>query len=375
MAKDTKAPDEYILMRRIYDNLQYLDYESAFDPVKRHFPYLTTVYFAFAGQSAKEQFDYFAALCVWMMQTHLGSKIETPSDYDEPAQVADNLILELPAIGFKLSFSSSKLVPGCGLAVCTILDAIVRQTIKKCRFSPRGLRVVGGTGGPDEIETVGGDDDADDAIIDDAVDVESDDGDAAVDVSVESGPRVVDSLDLKAEAERVAPRLQIRIPAAKSDWRTHFSQMNQHHTAIVDLMSQLTPILSKVGGDVTKAVQAIQNRERTLNSRFETSVSDYGERAARLATIEGRHKARVTEVNALQAELAEVAGRLGSTKDSLSEKQKEVSDNSPLMKIKAAIAKLREQIRTLELRSAILQRSLTQTWHDDKKLAKIQEPV
>jgi hypothetical protein len=46
-----------------------------------------------------------------------------------------------------------------------------------------------------------------------------------------------------------------------------------------------------------------------------------------------------------------------------------VSDNSPLMKIKQAIAKLREQIKALELRSAILQRSLTQTWQDEKEAA------
>lgn len=374
MSKDSKAPDEYILMRQIYDNLQYLDYETAFDPVKRHFPYLTTVYFAVPGQSAKEQFDYFAALCIWMMQTYLGSSIETPSDYDEPAQVADNLILALPAIGFKLNFSSTKLVPGHGLAVCTILDAIVRLTIKKRRFSPNSLRVLSGTGGNDEVETVG-EDDEDDGIIDDAVDVESDDDTDAnmIDVTADSTPKVIDSMDLKAEAERVAQRLQIRIPAAKSDWRTHFSQMNQHHNTIMECMNQLTPILSKIGGDVTKAVQAIQNRERTLNQRFETSISDYAERASKLATVETRHKSRVQEVNSLQAELNDVIRKLSQTKEDLNEKQKEVSDNSPLMKIKAAISKLREQIKALELRSSILQRSLTQTWQDDKEIAEVVE--
>lgn len=373
MSQDKKSPDEYILMRQIYDNLQYLDYETTFDPVKRHFPYLTTVYFAVQGQSAKEQFDYFAALCIWLMQTYLGSSIETPSDYDEPAQVADNLILALPQIGFKLNFSSSKLVPGHGLAVCTILDAVVRLTIKRRHFTPSSLKVLKVAGGKEDVETVGGgddDDDGDDGIIDDAIDVESDsdDGEAnMVDITADAGPKVIDSLDLKAEAERVAPRLQIRIPAAKSDWRTHFSQMNQHHTTIVDCMNQLAPILSKIGGDVTKAIQAIQTREKTLNSRFETSISDYADRASKLAAVEERHKARVAEVNKLQAELNDVIGKLGMTKENLDEKQKEVSDNSPLMKIKGAISKLREQIKALELRSSILQRSLTQTWREDKQ--------
>lgn len=368
MASDGKSPDEFVLMRRIYDNLQYLDYESEFDPVKRHLPYLTTVYFAFPGQSPKEQFDYFSGLCVWMMQTFLGSDIETPSDYDEPAQVADNLILALPSIGFKLNFSSSKLVPGNGIAVCTILDAMVRQALKKKKFAITRLRVVGGVDNNDKVETVGEDSDDDD-VIDDAVDVESDDdGEAdSISVAADNGVKVIDSLDLKAEAERVAQRLQIRIPNTKSDWRSHFSQMSQHHNSIVDMMNQLSPILGKIGGDVTKAIQAIQTREKTLNGRFETSVSDYAERAAKLSTVENRHRSRVTDVNALQAELADVVQKLGLTKGDLSEKQKEVSDNSPLMKIKGAISKLREQTRALEMRSAILQRSLTQTWQDNEE--------
>jgi estrogen-related receptor beta like 1 len=365
---DQKSPDEFILMRQIYDNLQYLEYETNFNPVSRHFPYLNTVYFAVAGQSAKEQFDYFAALCIWMMRSYLGSEIETPSDYDEPAQVADNLILALPAIGFKLNFSLSKLVPGHGLAVCTILDAIVRMTIKKRKFSPNSLRVVGGLGEKEEVETVGDDDDG---IVEEAIDVQSDgeDDGMTVDYAADAGQKVIDSMDLKAEATRVAPSLQIRIPAAKNDWRTHFSQMTQHQTTILDCMSQLTPILSKIGADVTKAIQAIQTRERTLNARFQTSISDYAERASKLAVVETRHASRKAEVDALQADLNEVVGRLGSVKENLTEKQKEVSDNSPLMKIRTAITKMREQIKALELRSSILQRSLMQTWQDEKDIA------
>jgi hypothetical protein len=39
----------------------------------------------------------------------LGSKIETPSEYEEPSTVADTFMLAMPGIGFKLSFSSPKL--------------------------------------------------------------------------------------------------------------------------------------------------------------------------------------------------------------------------------------------------------------------------
>jgi hypothetical protein len=44
----------------------------------------------------------------------LKSEIETPSEYEEASTVADNFMLAMPGIGFKLSFSSAKLGRGTG---------------------------------------------------------------------------------------------------------------------------------------------------------------------------------------------------------------------------------------------------------------------
>ncbi|KAH0804460.1 intraflagellar transport protein 57-like [Histomonas meleagridis] len=360
-------------MRQIYDALQYLNYETEFDPIKRHLPYLTPFYFALPAQSSKEQFDYFASLSIWLMQTYHHSDIATPSDYDEPSSVADNLMVALPSLGFKLNFSSSKLLPGHGIAVCTILDAILRLTLKRINFSPAPFRAISGFGGEEEVQTIGDSDD--DGIIDDAIDIQEDaennSDDYEVSDHVTGIPRnTIDSVDLKSEAERVASRLQIRIPTTKTDWRSHFSQMSQHHKSINEINSQLSPILTKVGADVTKAIQAIETREKNLNNRFEISVSEYAEKATALSVVEARHREKVAIVNELQEELKTVANNLNSTKESLNEKQKEVSDNTPLMKIKMGITKLKDEVKSLELQSAILQRSLIQSWLEENELAK-----
>lgn len=368
--KDGHKPgDEFMTMRQVYDSLQYLNYETEFDPIKRKLPYLTPIYFAVQQKSPKEQFDYFAGLCVWMMQTFLGSSIETPSDYDQPATVTDNLINNLAALSFKINFQPAKLISGHGFQCCSILEALCRLSLKKKGFSPPSFRVVSGLGGKDDEVEVRGEDDDDD-IVDDVVDVQEDEdkeNDAIItDFGNDAQSKVIDSLELKAEAERVAPRLQIRIPAEKSDWRTHFSQMNTHQKTITDIMTQLSPILTKVGADVTKAIDAIENREKMLNNRFQTSVVDYAERARQLETVEKKYHERVTTVNNLKSTLNDVIDKLNNTKQNLDEKQKEVSDNSPLMNIKTALAKLKEDIKQLELRSAILQRSLSQAWLEEK---------
>lgn len=367
---DKKQGDEFTLMRQIYDYLEYLDYEREFDPVSRKLPYLTPTYFAVQQQNPKTQFDYFSGLCIWMMQKYFKLDIETPTDYDQPATVTDNLIAHLPKIGFKITFQANKLTSGSGIAVCQILDALCRLSLNKSGFKHQDFRVVSGLGGSgDEVETRGDDDE--DGIIDDIVDVQEDDegneDTGAIDYGTDSQTKVIDSLELKAEAERVAPRLQIRIPAEKSDWRTHFSQMTTHHKSITDLMVQLTPILTKVGGDVTQAITLIENREKMLNTRFEQKIVDYSTRAKLLESIEKKHRDRVQSVNTLKSELENVIDKLSKTKESLDEKRKEASDNSPLMSIKTASTKLREEIKQLELRSAILQRSLTQSWLDEKE--------
>ena len=371
MSKDKKGGDEFVLMRQIYDNLQYLDYEVDFDPIKRRLPYLSDIYFAVPGQSAKEQFDYFAGLSIWLMQTYLKSSIETPSEFDQPTSVADSLIVSLPAVGFKLNFSSSKLISGSGLAVCTILDAIVRKSLKAKGFSPQELRCTSGTGGEEKMDVVGEDDD-DDGIIDDAVDIQEDDDNESSQVSNidystnDQSKKIVDSLELKKEFERVAPRLRISIPSAKTDWRNHFQQMNQYQSRISDIMSELSPLLSKVGSDVSKAISLIDTRESTLNNRFETTIVEYATRASALASVSEKHKRRQADVAALQDELNETISKLEGTKNKLDEKSKEVSDNSPLLKMRSAINNIKEEIQQLELRSAILQRTLTQGWIDEK---------
>jgi len=173
-------------------------------------------------------------------------------------------------------------------------------------------------------------------------------------------------MELKAEAARVSERLQIKIPSTKSDWRAHVSQMSNFQNQITEVMTQLAPILSKVGADVSNAIDLIDTREKNLNSRFETSISDYAQKAQTLEDVEARHKTQEEHVQKLKNDLDLTSGKLQNIKDDLDNMQKKVSDNSPLLKMKTGIANLREQKKALELQSAILQRSLTQAWLEEK---------
>lgn len=84
-----------------------------------------------------------------------------------------------------------------------------------------------------------------------------------------------------------------------------------------------------------------------MNVQFQTSISDEAETASKLVVVETRHALMKVEVNALQAELNDVVGRLRPVKENLN-----------------------------ELRPSVLQRSLAQTWQHEKLLLnEIQEQI
>jgi estrogen-related receptor beta like 1 len=300
-------------------------------------------------------------LSVWLMKTFLSASIATPGEYDEPTVVADNLMVALPGVGIKVSFNAQKLVSGCGVACATVLDALVRLALKKQKIAPHEFRATAGFDRAGNEETK--DQDEDEAVVD-----ELGEGSevGAGDDGIDQTPKLVDPLELHHEAERVAASLQIRIPATKGDWRTHVQMMGAHHRKMSELMKQLAPILNKVATDSGRAVEMIQNREKSLNDKFQPAVSDYAARAGRLAGLETDHAAAVTEANKMQAELDDIVLKLNQTKEQLTERQSAVSDTTPLINIRKAIAGLKEEVRGLEIQSAILLRALTQTWMQER---------
>jgi uncharacterized protein (DUF342 family) len=142
--------------------------------------------------------------------------------------------------------------------------------------------------------------------------------------------------------------------------------MGQHRQKITELMAQLAPILAKVGADVTRAVESVQTRENALNTRFQGTISEYAAYAASFEQVEVQYQERTAAVGKLQSELKDIVGKLAKTKDYLQEKQRPASDNSPLTKIRGAIVQLKREFKKLELQSAILQRSLTQAWLEER---------
>lgn len=218
-------------------------------------------------------------------------------------------------------------------------------------------------GGTEDIEVVGSDDEDD--VMEDFGELQEENEDHEIFVYQETEAKVIDSLELKTEAERVSTKLEIRISATKTDWRGHFASMNQHRQKMDQIMVKLSPILLKVGADISKAIEAIETRENNLNSKFDSSVQDYSRKAGGLVGIEEKYKQRLAEVNALEAEMKLTVEKLKTTQEKLKDAQDDVADNSPIKLMKNAIATLRKEINSLELRSAILQRSLSQAWLEE----------
>jgi estrogen-related receptor beta like 1 len=171
---------------------------------------------------------------------------------------------------------------------------------------------------------------------------------------------------MQKEAERVAaadpnPRREERLALAlRDDGTAPLEDHGADGAAAADLR--------EVCADVTHAVESIQTREKALSTRFQATISEYAARAASLEQIEKQYQEPTAIVGKLQNELNKGVGKLAKTKDHLLDKRHSASDNSPLTKIRSAIVQLKAEVKRLELQSAILQRSLTQTWLEERDL-------
>jgi hypothetical protein len=103
-------------------------------------------------------------------------------------------------------------------------------------------------------------------------------------------------------------------------------------------------------------------------SRFKVTISEYAAPAASLEQSEKQSQEPTVIVGKLQNKLNEVVGKLAKTKDHIQNHHRSASDNSPLTKTRSVIVQLKEEVKKLELQLAILQRSLTQTWLEERNL-------
>jgi intraflagellar transport protein 57 len=359
-------------MLDLLDKLKMLNYEIDFCQAHRPpFKVLHKSYFVQGGstENASNQFFYFTSLVSWLMSAAGHKGFPPPGQYDDPNATSTNILTELRVMGLPVTnLAPNRVRTGNGDAVLTILCLLVDKALiaKGFSFQPveYTMEKYDETAEDDRAGRSGGI--AEEGDIDDHVAVDSEDDD---EVYVHAGGSrqardenqaivsQVSAEQWQLEVERVGPQLQVRSEDLK-DWRARIEGANTLLKAVEKMYPDVKTMLQRMGDDLDKSMDRIQKREQSLAQQFSEHVEEYRAKLRELNSSQDLFNQASQSVTQLSQELNHVSESLDNTKREIEEREARISDTTPLMQIKDAVSRVRNEIKQMSLRIGVLQHTV-----------------
>jgi len=362
----------YMIMEDIVEKLKLLNYEEEF--VARHGQRpISRTYFAVPG-SAGEQFFVFSNLLSWLLELN-GKRFEAPLEDDDPNAVVSSIMSEVKSLGLNTDFPPSRLKAGCGDEVCYILNQLASKALEMRQFSWERPEYTEEEANEESIE----DDPMDEQIEDENIDEDYEDeimldigevntsSQDAIEVQKQEDllESSTDALEWKMEVERVMPSLKVHLRSDK-DWRTHLDQMLENRKNMSTSLTASKTHLDQMHHEITRTLEKITSREKYINSQMEGPIAEYRRLKDRLAEIEEKYRSAGSTVTDQSRTLAQITEELEGIKAQMDEKGTTMTDSGPLVKIKQAITKVKNELIQMELRIGVLQHVVITAKVNDK---------
>ncbi|XP_053310957.1 intraflagellar transport protein 57 homolog [Spea bombifrons] len=377
MEEDDRGPgaafNVFVLMEDLLDKLKLLNYEEEV-LIKNNMKPVSRLYFALQTNPG-EQFYMFCTLAAWLINK-AGHRIDQPQEYDDPNATISKILSELRAFGVSADFPPSKLKAGYGEQVCYVLDCLAEETLKYIGFTWK--RPIYPSEEQDEETVV--EDDAELTLnkIEDEIaeDDSDDDEDHFIDLNVlktqtnklgseSSKPDEIlesktDAAEWNLEVERVLPHLKVTIRTDNKDWRVHVDQMHQHKDGIDTALKETKGYLDKLHNEISKTLEKVGSREKYINNQLDPLIQEYRAAQAQFSEVKDQYQqvsSRVTEKTRI---LSEITEDLEKVKQEIEEKGSSMTDGAPLVKIKQALTKLKQETVEMDIRIGVVEHTLLQ---------------
>lgn len=351
----------YLLMEEILERLKMHNYERE---MGGSFKPLTHTYFAMAQGNPTEQFHYFMAVCAWLMSLQR-IPWRAPSQMDDPNSAASSLFQQLQQIGAPTNYPPQKLKQGYGEHCCAVLKHLLDQlpiTFERAQYAEEM-----------EYEEAAVDEDAEvdvDEMADEvgAADVEEDeyfgggDGTAAAGEQTKLTDSILDaSVDPAAwqvELERVTPMLKMQILSDPKEWRNRLVNTRSHQQTVLGLAPDTYAMLERLSDDMGRTLDAVRKNEQKLNQQCKDQVDEYSGKQDKLQEVQEEYNRKSETLNELSNALTQVSDELEAIKGRMNERGSSMTDTSPLIKIKSALARLKEERKGMEIRIGVTTHTL-----------------
>merc|ERR1719379_459478 len=343
-----------------------LDYETRF--CNKEFKPLARTFFAYPAPNPAYQFKYFTHLIVWSLG--LVNLRADWDEYDDPGTVITNMLGILKDNGIQVNAPVPKLKQGYGESVCLVMHTLLREVLRRIQFEwgapsypDEGLADEAEVDSDAEVNSVGEDEMPGDGEEDEMM-YQEDEAKRAGDEDSDGDHQVleatVDPREWLLEVERAAPKLKIQMKNDSQEWRTHLSQTRQYKQVIETQFPPAKVQLEKLQQNLSGALERIRSKEAFINTQFEGRASDHRTQQGELNQVQAQYTELNEVVMNLQMEYKSVADELELVKTDMEERSSTVTDTAPIVKMKDAFKKLRQDTRQLEVRIGVVSHTLMQ---------------
>jgi estrogen-related receptor beta like 1 len=171
---------------------------------------------------------------------------------------------------------------------------------------------------------------------------------------------LTDASEWKLEVERVLPQLKVTVRTDNKDWRVHMDQMHIHRDGIEVSLKETQAHLDKLYTEITRTLEKIGSREKYLNNQLEHHLQEFRAMQDQLAETKERYRQASGGVQDRTKNLAEVSEELEKVKSEMEDRGSSMTDGAPLVKIKQAMQKLKQECNQMDIRIGVVQHVLLQ---------------
>jgi len=372
----------FVVMEDLLDKLKLLNYEEEFvkelrmRPLNRHYFVLQT--------NPGEQFYLFTSLAGWLIRKS-GRTFDPPQEFDDPNTTITNILDIVRQMGVSIDFAPSKLKQGFGEQAIFVLDRLSDETLRSTNFTWNKPIPPTETTGEEDEEVDDSElnlDKVEEEMAADYSDEEEEEilhiddlqaampGNAISDLEMAKPSEILasttDSEAWNIEVERVAPKLKVTVRVDGRDWRSHLEQMHSHRQGIEEALTTTKGQLEKLHTDIGRTLEKISSREKYLNNQLEAPLGDFKRLSDNLAAAREQYKSVSGGVTDGSRQLADIADDLEAVKAEMDERGSSMTDGTPLVNIRKSLARMKQEVVTMDVRVGVVQHTLLQAKLKDK---------
>ncbi|CAD8120221.1 unnamed protein product [Paramecium sonneborni] len=356
------------MMEDLYEKLILLNYEQSYVKQKGG-KMLNRGYFVNQTNSS-EQFGQMKMLVKWLFQQN---DVQT-SDFnklDDPVTLSQNIINEVKNIGIEVDFPPLKLKQGFGEYVVYVLQQLASRALQKKKFQFKKTRIEQQSQTQEEEEvqetgSVSSDSDPEVASDEEPEDVFNEQGfqkdeDRMV---IESN---VNPQEWAKEVERAAQKMKIVIKPNATEWRQHFDATKQYSSQIKTILPETRIKLERLTDELSQVLDRINKREYNINENMLDIGNQYKKKNEEVKKIELQCQNYTNAIKEMGDQYKLVSEKYDNVQSKLNEHGSISTDQSPVIKIKASLTKLRLEIKQMDLRIGVLSHTILQRTFQDAK--------